>query len=152
MSYTYSMGETSACQKLVELARKMASQNPGLSPKDFILTLGEQAAGIRRGPLRLLDLVKGGKNLLPGSGFKSEYDDGSGGQVRHFVGIAVSRITLGPKLTVWLSETVRRDPAGSPDGRLTLAAIDFSQKLLKGEIPITSAGQWLRENLCNLNS
>jgi hypothetical protein len=148
MSYIYSMAEANACQRLAGLAGKITAQNPGLSPRDFILALGEQAAGIRRGPPGLLDLLKGGNNLLPGGGFQSEYDDGSGGQARHFIGIAVSSVTFGPKLTVWLSETVRRDPADSPDGRLTLAAIDFTRKLLNGELPTASAEQWLRDNLC----
>jgi hypothetical protein len=152
MSYIYSAEGTTACQQLTALAEKIAGENPALSPKEFILALGEQAAGIKGGFRGFFDLLKGGKNLLPGSGFKPEYDDSSGGQVRHFVGIAVSSLRFGPKLTVWLSETVRRDPADTPDGRLTLVAVDFSQKLLKGELPITAAGQWLRDNLCHSQS
>jgi hypothetical protein len=148
MSHIYSIEGANACQQLTALAEKIAGENPSLSPKEFILTLGEQAAGIRHGFRGLFDLLKGGTNLIPGGGFKPEYDDGSGGQVRHFVGIAVSSLRFGPKLTVWLSETVRRDPANTPDGRLTLVAVDFCQKLLKGELQVTTAGQWLRDHLC----
>ncbi|MBN9389718.1 MAG: hypothetical protein J0I20_16950 [Chloroflexi bacterium] len=152
MSHIYSIEGANACQQLADLAEKIAGESPSLSPKEFILTLGKQAAGIRHAFWGLFDLLKGGSNLIPGGGFKPEYDDGSGGQARHFVGIAVSNLRFGPKLTTWLSETVRRDPAHSPDGRLTLAAVDFSQKLLKGELAITAAGQWLRNQLCQPQS
>lgn len=148
MSHTNSADGASACQKLADLATSIATQNPTLTPKEFILTLGEQAAGIRRGPWGFLDLLRGGRNALPGGGFRPEFDDGSGGQVRHFGGIAVSCIWFGPKMTVWLSETVRRDAANSPDGRLTLAAVEFCHRLLEGELPIAAAGEWLRDHLC----
>lgn len=138
--------ESNACCKLAGLADELARQ-PGITPKDFIYKLGEKAAGIRPGLWRYFDLFKGGANPLPGKGFKAEYDDGSGGQARHFAGIAVSCLTLGPKLTVWVSENLRLDQPNTPDGRLTLAAADFTQKLVKGELPPTQAGQWIRDNL-----
>ena len=140
--------ESNACCKLADLADELARQ-PGISPREFICQLGEKAAGIRPGLWRYLDLLKGGANPLPGSGFRPEFDDGSGGQTRHFAGIAVSCLLFGPKLTVWISENIRRDPPTSPDGRLTLAATDFSQKLVKGQMPPGAAGQWIRDNLSN---
>lgn len=149
MSFKPFAPETGACAQLASLAAKIAAQSPQISPRDFILALGEQAAGIRRGMWGGFDLLRGGRNLIFGGGFKPEFDDHSGGQVRHFTGIAVSSVRFGPRLTTWLSENIRRDPAGSPDGRLTLVAVDFSKKLLKGEVPVNAAGQWLQEKLCN---
>jgi hypothetical protein len=140
--------ELNACRNLAALADQLAVRPDIRSPREFIYCLGEQAAGIRQGPWRYFDLLKGGRTLLPGGGFRPQFDDNSGGQTRHFIGIAVSSLTFGPKLTVWLSENIRRDRADRPDGQLTLAAIQFTQKLLAGELLPTTAGEWICANLC----
>ncbi|HEX2913625.1 MAG TPA: hypothetical protein VH186_22670 [Chloroflexia bacterium] len=140
--------QNSACCKLADLADNLANSSTTLSPKDFITLMGERAAGIRPGLWRYFDLLRGGQDLIPGKGFRSEYNDGSEGQVRHFAGIAVSTITFGPKLTIWISENIRLDKASSPDGRLTIAAIGFTTRLLGGQIPVSAAGEYIRQNLC----
>jgi hypothetical protein len=137
-----------ACRDLAALADQIAARQDIRSPREFICCLGEQAAGIRPGLRRYFDLLKGGRTLLPGGGFQPQFDDNSGGQTRHFIGIAVSSLTFGPGLTVWLSENIRRDRADRPDGQLTLAAIQFTQKLLAGELLPTAAGDWICANLC----
>ena len=54
----------------------------------------------------------------------------------------------GSALTRWISENLRRDPAGSPDGRLADEGIDFAQALLAGRLELSEASEWIRETLC----
>jgi hypothetical protein len=140
--------ETNACCKLAELAEELAARQDIRTAQDFIFRLGERAAGIRPGFRSFFDLFLAGRNLLPGHGFRPEFEDGSDGQARHFAGVAVSSAILGPKLTIWLSEKIRLDPPDQPDGRLTLMAVSFSQKLVRGELLPQASGHWIRENLC----
>jgi hypothetical protein len=143
-----SYNETNACRDLAVLADQLAARQDIRTPGEFISCLGEQVAGIRPGFWRYFDLLKGGRNSLPGGGFRPQFDDNSGGQARHFAGIAVSCLVFGPKLTIWLSENIRRDRADQPDGQLTLAAVRFTRKLLEGELLPTAAGKWICDNLC----
>ena len=73
--------ETNACCKLAELAEEVAARN--VKPREFIYALGEKAAGIRPGLWRYFDLLKGGRTLMLGQGFRPELDDGSGGHKDH---------------------------------------------------------------------
>lgn len=140
------MPENDACRRLVELLGDLADGSP--TPRSLLVKLGEEAAGIRPGVMALLDLVGGGHDRLAGGGLKPRFNDSSHGQVRHFAGIARSTVLLGPTLTKWLSEGVRGDVPASADGQLTKAAIVFAQELLTGELPVSGAADWVRENIC----
>ncbi len=135
-----------ACEQLVELAERLSAETD--SPREFLLRLGTGAAGIRRGPLAVVDLARGGSNVISGGGIKRPYYDGTDGQIRHFAGIATASARIGPRLARLLSITVLRDPPTSPDGRLTDAAVDFSRQLLSGELPFADASGWIDRNLC----
>ncbi len=134
-----------ACQRLVALVAQLAARE--LSPRRLLLALGREAAGIREGPVGLIDLALGGRDVIIGRGMKSMFDDASRGQVRHFAGVATSTALLGPGLTRRLS-VVRGDSAASPDGRLSEAAIDFAVELLSRRLAVASAADWLRTTLC----
>jgi len=134
-----------ACQRLVALVGHLAAREP--SPRRLLLALGREAAGIREGPVGLIDLALGGRDVIIGRGMKPMFDDASRGQVRHFAGVATSTALLGPGLTRRLS-IVRGDSADSPDGRLSEAAIDFAAQLLSRRLAVASAADWLRTTLC----
>jgi hypothetical protein len=136
----------SACRRLAILAGNLAARDR--SPERFLVDLGDQAAGIRPGQLALIDLARDGRNIIVGRGFKAEFDDGTNGQVRHFVGVARATMFGGPVLTRWISENVRRDAADSPDGRLADEGTDFAQALLAGRLAPSGASAWIRERLC----
>ena len=135
-----------ACQRLAGLAANLAVQDR--TAERFLIDLGQQGAGIRPGRFALIDLARDGRNVILGRGFKPEFDDGTRGQVRHFVGVARASMFGGSALTLWISEHVRRDPAGSPDGRLADEGIDFAQALLAGRLELSEASDWIREKLC----
>lgn len=135
-----------ACERLAALASRIAPRDP--SPRRFLTALGREAAGIRPGPAGLVDLARGGRNILVGHGFKRRYDDATTGQVRHFAGTAVAVATLGPSATVWVSEHLRGDPDRSADGRLTEAAARFADMVLSGALPVAEAGGWIERTLC----
>jgi hypothetical protein len=118
------------------------------APERFLIDLGQQGAGIRPGRFALIDLARDGRNIILGRGFKRAFDDGTRGQVRHFVGVARASMFGGSALTRWISENLRRDPAGSPDGRLADEGIDFAQALLAGRLELSEASEWIRETLC----
>lgn len=139
------MTEVDACSRLAALIDELAATEP--APRALLDAIGDRAAGIRPGLAGLLDLRRGGRDLFPGRGFRAEYDDGSRGQVRHFAGIVASTARVGGAVTRLVSERLRHDPAASPDGRLSIAAIRFAQDVLSGAIPVRAAGQWVRENL-----
>lgn len=65
------------------------------------------------------------------------------------MGIARSAIVLGPALTVWVSERLRRDARTSADGRLTLLAVEFARELMSRRLPLDEAASWIRSNLCD---
>src|SRR6266511_4079452 len=73
-----------ACERLAGLAGYLADTDDNVN--EFLLDLGQQAGGISKGRRALTDLARGGRNRIPGKGFKQRFDDGSVGQVRHFVG------------------------------------------------------------------
>jgi hypothetical protein len=134
-----------ACQRLAGLAGELAEANH--SANEFLLDLGERAAGISRGRRALADLARGGRNRIPGKGFRRPYDDGSIGQVRHFVGARASMFG-GTSVTRWISEHLRHDPPDSPDGRLGDEGIEFAQELIAGRLELSEASHWLRTRLC----
>ena len=135
-----------ACQRLAGLAANLAVRDR--IAERFLIDLGQQGAGIRPGRFALIDLARDGRNIILGRGFKTEFDDGTRGQVRHFVGVARASMFGGSALTRWISENLRRDPAGSPDGRLADEGIDFAQALLAGRLELSEASEWIRETLC----
>lgn len=138
--------ETDACAQLVALAARLGASRP--SPRRFLAGLGREAAGIREGPLGLVDLARGGTDRLRGRGFRSPFDDSTTGQVRHFAGIAVAVAVLGSRSTRWISERVRHDPRKSADGRLTEAAIAFARALLDRRLAPADASEWIDRRLC----
>jgi hypothetical protein len=90
----------------------------------------------------------GGRNVIAGRGWRAEYSDGSRGQARHFAGIAAATLRFGPRLTRWVSVRIRRDAPDSPDGRLTDAAIEFSAAILRDDLRVPDAADWIRGRLC----
>jgi hypothetical protein len=135
-----------ACERLAGLAGYLATRDHGVN--DFLLDLGQRAAGISRGRGALADLARGGRNRIPGKGYKQRFDDGSIGQVRHFVGYARASMLGGTNLTRWIGEHLRQDPADSPDGRLGDEGIRFAQDLIAGRLELAEASAWLRTRLC----
>lgn len=133
------------CSGLAALAARLGDER--ISGRAFLVRLGQQGAGIRRGPLALLDLATGGRDVFRGGGFRPEFDDGSRGQVRHFCGTAVAVVWLGARLTRWFTRG-RGDTATSADGRLSEAAIEFAELILHDRLPVTEAHQWIRRRLC----
>lgn len=135
-----------ACHELVALIERLGAQAPG--PRALLVRLGAEAAGIRPGPRALIDLARGGRNRIPGGGVRPRLDDDSGGQVRHFAGIASAAARIGATPTRWLSVVVGRDAPSSPDGRLTDLAVSFARQLTRGTLPMTDAAGWVRDNVC----
>ncbi|MCW2848104.1 MAG: hypothetical protein JWR90_2078 [Marmoricola sp.] len=136
-----------ACHTLVALVARLAEGGP--VPRRFLMALGREGAGIRSGPLGLVDLAVGGRNRVLGRGLKPAYDDGSRGQVRHFTGVATSTALLGAGFTRWASLTLRRDGADTPDGRLSEAAVEFASLLLSRKLAVQDASAWVRDTLCD---
>ena len=114
----------------------------------MLLELGRRGAGIRPGPAGYLDLLRGGRNPIRGTGFRPEYADGTRGQARHFAGVACSVARMGARPTR-LASVMRGDRPGSPDGRLSEAAIAFASSVLAGEIPLDQVGAWIERHLCD---
>lgn len=137
-----------ACSALADLAAALAGANPPPAPRAFLILLGERAAGIRRGPCAVYDLLRGGANSLPGGGFRADYDDATRGQARHFAGMARAVTLLGVQGTAWLCVHLLRDAPDSADGRLSAAAIRFASLLLSGELAVVDTADWLHATLC----
>ena len=137
----------SACADLVDTAARIAAVSP--SPRTFLLQLGVEAGGVRRGPRWLLDAGRGGRNRLPGGGFRGHIDDGTAGQARHFAGIVAVATRIGPALTRWLSIHLGRDAPDTADGRLTDHALDFVRRTLDGRLSPSEAPAWIRMHLCD---
>jgi hypothetical protein len=139
----------SSCRRLAGVAAALAEDER--SPVAFLRELGRRAAGIRPPPRGFGDLARGGRDLIPGKGFLARFDDGSAGQARHFAGIAVAR-SFGSAADVRrISIDLRRDPAGSPDGRLTDEGIEFATSLLDGELALAESPDWILDRLCRRN-
>lgn len=141
--------QPSSCELMARVADRLAS-DPA-RPADaraFVAEFALQVAGIRTGRGAAWGLLTGGRSRLKGGGFRPEFRDRTAGQSRHFAGIARAATVLGPGATVWLSEHVRRDARDSPDGRLTILAVEFSASLADGSLPVSGAGQWIRSNVC----
>ncbi len=136
----------SACQKLAGLAGELADED--MSPAAFLAALGKDGAGIRTGPRGFGDLLRGGRNRIRGRGFLARYDDGSDGQVRHFSGIAVATLLATGNPTLWISRHLRNDKPGSADDNLTEQGVEFSTAVLKGELALEEAGDWILAHLC----
>jgi hypothetical protein len=135
-----------ACERLAGLAGQLAETDDSVN--EFLLDLGEDGAGISKGRRALADLGRGGSNRIPGKGFKQRFDDGSIGQVRHFVGYVRASMFGGSSVTRWISEHLRHDPADSPDGRLGDEGIEFEQDLIAGRLELSETSGWLRMHLC----
>jgi hypothetical protein len=135
-----------ACAALARTADDLAVAHT--DPHDFLVQLGHRAAGIPRGRTALLHLVLGGRNRLPGGGFRPELRDHTAGQARHFAGTARAVTALGAERTRWLSVHVRRDAPGTPDGLLTELGVEFAQALLDGSLAPADAGAWIRRHVC----
>jgi hypothetical protein len=135
-----------ACAELVAVVGRLAEETS--HPRRLLLRLGTAAAAIRTGPLGLLDLARGGRNLFPGGGVQRSLDDGTGGQIRHFAGIATAAARIGATPARWLSIIVGRDSPSSADGRLTDLAVSFARQLLSGELATKDAAAWVESNLC----
>ncbi len=136
----------SGCRRLAGVAASLAESEP--EPVAYLRALGREAAGIRPPPRAFGDLARGGRDRIPGKGFLARFDDGSAGQARHFAGIAVA-VSFGDSANVRrISIDLRRDPADSPDGRLTDEAIEFANGVLGGEIEVPEAPDWLLDRLC----
>jgi hypothetical protein len=139
--------EPNGCLALAEVADQIVEAEPEVSPRDFLRALGRLVAGIEPGVEGLLDLARGGSNKISGKGFKPEFDDGSAGQARHFAGTAVSVALLGSRATELIAHTVV-DPAETPDGRLSSAAIEFANLIMNEELPVSGASGWILDELC----
>jgi hypothetical protein len=135
-----------ACMTLGRIADEIAAGGP--SGHDFLVELGYRVAGIPRNWHAWAVLAAGGRSKIRGSGFRSDLDDGTDGQARHFAGTARAVTLLGERVTLQLSVTARRDPENSPDGRLARAAVEFAAALLDGSLPPAQAGDWIRSHVC----
>ena len=133
------------CEQLARVADRLADR--GLPPRRFLRALAWNVARIRPGAFGILDLASGGSNRVRGGGFRAEFDDGSTGQPRHFVGVAVAPLFLGDRVARWAARHVLRDPEGSPDHALSLVALEFSRALRVGSLSVGDAGAWIRERL-----
>jgi hypothetical protein len=134
-----------ACERLAGLATALGGREP--TPGGFLRALGLAAAGIRP-PRALADLAGGGRDLIPGGGFREVYSDGTAGQVRHFAGVAVASTYGGAAATRLASVFLRRDPVRSADGRLSEQAFEFASLVSSGELPLDQTGAWILENIC----
>jgi hypothetical protein len=135
-----------ACERLAGRATALGSRER--TPAGFLRALGLAAAGIRPPPRALADLARGGRDLIPGGGFREAYSDGTAGQVRHFAGVVVASTYGGAAATRLASVFLRRDPVRSADGRLSEQAFDFASLVTSGELPLDQSGAWILENIC----
>jgi hypothetical protein len=140
----------SACRQVAGIAAKLAESDP--PSLVFLREFGQRVAGIRPPPRAYGDLVRGGRNRIPGKGFLARFDDGTIGQARHFAGIAAATTFGGGISTRWISIFVRDDPEDSPDGRLTDEGILFATEILTGGLELAETPRWLLDHLCRRRS
>lgn len=138
-----------ACAALAESIARLADRRHS-NPR-FLKELG-RAAGVRRGPLWLVDAAGGGRNRLRGRGFRAAVDDATEGQARHFAGTVAVAARLGSGLTRWLTVTVLRDAPDTADGRLSEEAIEFARLIRTGELQQSDAANWVRRRLCHASA
>lgn len=141
------MDNSDACQELARVCEGIIDAEPAIGPEEFLRRLGSLVAGIDQGVEGIADLARGGTNELWGAGFAPEFDDGSLGQARHFAGTAAAVQLFGGRVTGFVAHTFL-DPANTPDGRLTTAAIVFATGVLDGTLPLVETATWIREHLC----
>jgi hypothetical protein len=135
-----------ACERLAGLASALGERER--DPRGFLRALGREAAGIRPPPRALADLARGGRDLIPGGGFRAAYADGTPGQARHFAGVAVASTYGGVAATRIASVFLRGDPVETPDGRLSERGFEFASLVGSGAVPPDQAGAWILANLC----
>jgi hypothetical protein len=134
------------CAALAESIDRLAALE--YTDRRFLRELG-RAAGVRRGPLWLIDAASGGRNRLRGRGFHPAVDDDSDGQARHFAGTVAVAARLGGPITRWLTTHVLRDPPGSADGKLSDEAIEFVRLVRSRDLAQADAAEWVRDRLCH---
>jgi hypothetical protein len=134
------------CAALAESIDRVAALE--YSDRRFLRELG-RAAGVRRGPLWLIDAASGGRNRLRGRGFHPAVDDDSDGQARHFAGTVAVAARLGGPITRWLTTHLLRDPPGSADGKLSDEAIEFVRLVRSRDLAQADAAEWVRDRLCH---
>ncbi len=139
-----------ACSDLVDASTRIASRAP--TPRRFLIDLGAEVGGVRRGLFWMLDAATGGSNRVSGRGFRRHLDDGTNGQARHFAGIVAVSARIGPRLTRWLSIHAGRDAPDSADGRLTEVALEFARAIRNGELALGDSGGWIRAHVCAADS
>lgn len=135
------------CEQLAEVCDEIVTEDPEISPSDYLRALGNRVAGIDTGIEGIIDLARGGSNEISGRGFKPEFDDDSDGQARHFAGTAASVAIFGGRATEFVTHTFL-DPPDTPDGRLSSAAVEFATQILDESLPLTEASDWIRDNIC----
>ena len=143
------LGDTeadTACERLAIVAAGLGLQTD--DPNELLRRLGRHAAGIHDPPRAFVDLANGGQDLLPGGGFRNRYDDRTSGQARHFAGVAVATTYGSSDTTRLISIFARRDAAGSADGQLTDAALEFARLLRRGDLETHDAGDWILAEIC----
>jgi hypothetical protein len=138
-----------ACSELADAAATVATT--ATTPRRFLVDFGRVAAGVRRGPLWVLDAGTGGRNHYSARGFRHHVDDDTDGQARHFAGIVAVAARVGTRLTRRLSITIGGDDPASADGRLTDQALEFTRLIRSGELAPVDSGDWIRSRLCNAN-
>lgn len=139
--------EGTACERLAGLATAVGRRES--TSAEFLRALGLAAAGIRPPPRALADLASGGRDLIPGGGFRGVYSDGTAGQARHFAGVVAASTYGGAAATRLASVFLRRDPVRSADGRLSEQAFQFASLVTSGELPLDQTGAWILENICH---
>ena len=138
-----------ACSRLSALADRIARSPRGaVTPRRFLVAFGLFGAGVRPGLFWPFDAARGGYNRLPGTGFAVAFDDSTRGQARHFAGIVAVSARVGPTAARWASVHIGRDHPDSADGRLTDEAVEFSRRVLTGQLAPADAPAWIAEHLC----
>ncbi|MGD8166745.1 hypothetical protein ACEXOS_005940 [Herbiconiux sp. P16] len=139
-----------ACTRLCSVADEIAGRAIAsrASPRRFLVEFGRAAAGVRTGPLWVVDAARGGRNRVAGRGFAAEFDDSTRGQARHFAGIVAVAARIGPAPARWASVHLGRDRPDSADGRLTDAAIEFTRLVASGRLPLGETSTWIARRLC----
>jgi hypothetical protein len=140
--------ERDGCQALASTADEIVEEQPDIEPRSFIRELARRVAGIDPRLSGVIDLAKGGENIVAGEGFRELFDDDTQGQARHFAGIAASIERFGATATLMAGDILLGDPPESADGKLSRATAVFVSKLIDGELVTSDAGQWIRDHIC----